>query len=278
MENIFFQVSLIAAFVAGMVALFAPCCITFLLPAYLGSVFKEREKVLLMTLIFGLGIFVVLLPAVLGIAFISQALFRYHDSIYLIGGWVMIAASITTFLGIKMPMPNLPGVNIAGRTDALSIFTLGIVSGITSACCAPVLIGILTLTFLSPNFFGALAVGGVYVLGMVTPLLLISLFLSNKMPKFTILRKPVFELKIMNKNYPVLAGNAVAGAVFFITGVTALFLLRTGQLSSEGMEGFTKFIQSTGGNVNQLLGNSIWLNIGFAAMLVLFIYLIAKKL
>ena len=83
---------------------------------------------------------------------------------------------------------------------------------------------------------------------------------------------------MLNKNYPILAGNIVASIVFFITGVTALFLLRTGQLSSEGMEGFTKFIQTTGGDVNQLLGNSIWLNVGFAAIVVLFIYLIAKKL
>ena len=74
MENVLFQTSLIAAFVAGMVALFAPCCITFLLPAYLGSVFKEKEKVILMTLVFGAGIFTVLLPAVLGVAFISKFL------------------------------------------------------------------------------------------------------------------------------------------------------------------------------------------------------------
>ena len=66
------SVSLIAAFLAGMVALFAPCCITFLLPAYLGSVFKERKRVLLMTLVFGAGIFVVLMPAVLGISLISK--------------------------------------------------------------------------------------------------------------------------------------------------------------------------------------------------------------
>lgn len=278
METLFIQTSLIAAFIAGMVALFAPCCITFLLPAYLGSVFKEREKVLLMTLIFGLGIFVVLLPAVLGVALISQALFRYHDSIYLVGGWVMILISIITFFGVKMPMPTLPGVNIAGRTDVLSIFTLGIVSGITSACCAPVLVGILTLTFLSPSFFGALAVGGVYVLGMVTPLLLMSLFLSGKINKFSLLRKPIYEVKLLGRTYPVLLGNLAASIVFFITGLTALFLLRTGQLSSDNMEGFTKFIQNTGGYMNQLLGNSIGLNIGFAAILVFFIYLIAKKL
>src|SRR3990167_9176281 len=132
METMLFQTSLIAAFVAGMVALFAPCCITFLLPAYLGSVFKEKEKVLLMTLVFGLGIFATLMPAVLGVALISQALFRYHDLIYLIGGWMMLMVAATTFLGIKMPMPALPGNSC--KTDVLSIFSLGIISGITSAC------------------------------------------------------------------------------------------------------------------------------------------------
>ena len=50
-EGLLFQTSLIAAFVAGMVALFAPCCVTFLLPAYLGNVFKEKERVLFMTLV-----------------------------------------------------------------------------------------------------------------------------------------------------------------------------------------------------------------------------------
>lgn len=278
MSNIFFHTSLIAAFVAGMVALFAPCCITFLLPAYLGSVFKEKGKVLLMTVIFGLGIFTVLLPAVLGVALISKALFRYHDSIYLIGGWVMILMSFVTFLGMKLPMFRLPQANSSGRTDALSIFIMGIVSGITSACCAPVLIGILTLTFLSPSFFGALAVGGSYVLGMITPLFLISLFLTNRMPKFTLLRKPLFAIRVWGKEYPILPGNLIAAVIFLITGIASLTLLSMGRLSNEGMEVFTRTIQNAGGYVNQLFGNSPILNLGFVIFVILFIFLIIKKL
>ena len=81
-----------------MVALFAPCCITFLLPAYLGSVFKEKEKILLMTMVFGMGIFVVLMPAVLGVSLLSQMLFRYHDTIYILGGVVMLAVAGGSFL------------------------------------------------------------------------------------------------------------------------------------------------------------------------------------
>src|SRR3990167_9074336 len=159
MPNILFQTSLIASFIAGMVALFAPCCITFLLTAYLGNVFKEKEKVLFMTLVFGAGIFVVLLPAVLGVAALSKVLFDNHYLVYIIGAAVMLAASVITFLGLKLPVPHLPS-NDTQKTDVLSVFTLGVFSGITSACCAPVLIGILTLTFLSPNFFGALSIGG----------------------------------------------------------------------------------------------------------------------
>lgn len=269
MENIFFQTSLIAAFVAGMVALFAPCCITFLLPAYLGSVFKEKEKVVLMTLVFGAGIFVVLLPAVLGVALISQLLFRYHDIIYILGGLVMLVVALTTFLGIKMPMPNLPGSGREGKTDVFSIFTLGIFSGITSACCAPVLVGIMTLTFLSPSFLGALLVGGMYVLGMVVPLLIISIFLSGKMPKMTMLRKPIIGT--------VTLSNLIASAVFFTTGLMALWLTVTGRLSASNMDQFTKTITGSLIWVNSTVGENMILNGSFLIGIILFIYWIAKK-
>lgn len=277
MENVLFQTSLIAAFAAGMVALFAPCCITFLLPTYLGSVFKEKEKVILMTLVFGAGIFVVLLPAVLGVAFVSKLLFRYHDAIYIFGGLMMLAVAATTFLGIKLPMPNLDRFNVGNRTDVVSIFTLGMISGITSACCAPVLIGIMTLTLLSPSFFGALLVGGMYVLGMVVPLLLIAVFLSDKMPKFTILKRPIVALDFFGKSYMVILSNVIASVVFLITGILALGLTVTGKLSAENMDVFTKTITNALSSVNGMLGNNIFLNILFVGVLVYFIYWVSKK-
>lgn len=278
MENVVFQTSLIAAFVAGMVALFAPCCISFLLPAYLGSVFKEKEKVVLMTLVFGLGIFVVLMPAVLGVSLITQSLFRYHDTIYTIGGVIMLIVAGVTLLGIKLPMPNVSGGNMSGKTDVFSIFTLGIFSGLTSACCAPVLIGILAMTFLSPNFFGALSIGSMYVLGMVTPLLLISLFLSGKMPKLAFLRRPVASLKLFGKEFPIILSNLVASALFFITGSLSLILLGRGVLSMEGTEQFTKMIQNAGGWANSTFGSNLLVNILFLAGVAFLIYKISKKI
>lgn len=274
--EILFQTSLIAAFIAGIVALFAPCCITFLLPAYLGNVFKEKEKVLLMTLVFGLGIFVVLLPAVLGVAALSKFLFNNHDAVYLAGAFVMLLTSVITLLGIKLPMPHLPGAN-PQKTDVLSVFTLGIFSGITSACCAPVLIGILALTFLSPSFFGALAIGAMYVLGMVMPLLLISLFLDGKMPGVKILRKCLLIVRIFGKSYAILVSNLIAAATFFLTGWLILILTLQGKLAMGSLDYFTKMIQDSARTVDSYIGNNPLLNIIFVIFIIGFLYWIAKK-
>lgn len=277
MEGIF-QISLIAAFIAGMVALFAPCCITFLLPAYLGSVFKEKEKILLMTLVFGAGIFLVLMPAVLGVAIISQLLFRYHDSIYILGGFVMLLVAVISLLGIKSPfMIHMPAQN-QQKVDVLSIFTLGIFSGITSACCAPVLIGILTMAFLSPTFFGSLLIGAVYVLGMVVPLLLISIFLSNRVNKLQVIKKKIGSLSLLGREYIVTVSNLIAFLIFFTAGVFTLVLTMKGQLSMAKSEVFAKMIQNTGGYVNQYVGGNLILNIIFLIFLITGAYYVSKKI
>lgn len=277
MEGMLFQTSLIAAFVAGIVALFAPCCISFLLPAYLGNVFKEKEKIVFMTLVFGAGIFVIMMPAVLGIAALSKALFIYHDSIYVLGGVIMLISSAIVFLGLKLPMPNF-GHTMGNKTDVLSVFTLGIFSGITSACCAPVLIGILTLTFLSPNFFGALAIGGMYVLGMVMPLLFISVFFSGKMNRFMFLRKKLFSVRFLGEGRAIIASNFIASIIFAFTGIMIMYLKAIGKLGMGDIEGFTKIITNSALYVNGFVGGNLILNIGFVIFIGFVLYKISKKI
>ena len=57
MEGVFFGGSLFAAFVAGAVALFAPCCIVFMFPAYLAAAVRNRRwRLVPLTLVFAAGI------------------------------------------------------------------------------------------------------------------------------------------------------------------------------------------------------------------------------
>src|SRR3990167_7748211 len=105
--DIVFSASIIAAFLAGMVALFAPCCITVLLPAYLASAFREKKNILKMTFIFFAGISVILIPIGLGAAWLAQIFQNFHKELYIFGGLFMLLLAGMSVLGkgISMPLP-----------------------------------------------------------------------------------------------------------------------------------------------------------------------------
>ncbi len=269
-----YQISLLAAYIAGMVALFAPCCISYLFPAYIGNIFKERKRVLYMTLIYSLGIFVVMLPVVLGAKALSNLFFRLHDQTYIFGGIFMLIVAVVSFLGIKLPMFHISRNQKNDKTDTASTFTLGIFSGITSACCAPVLIGVIALSSLSPTILQALGVGASYVLGMVTPLYLASLFIHKRnILEKPILRKKVTQLTIAHKIYPIFVSNIVASAIFAITGILMLYLTSLGKLGMNLAESqITKSINNLAFNLSTIIGKIPGLDILFILIGIFLLY------
>lgn len=230
-----FQLSLLASFIAGMIALFAPCCVTFLLPAYFANIFKEKKRVLLMTFIYSLGIFTVMIPVVLGARALTQLFLDLHDQTYIIGGIFLIVIGFIALLGLKLPMPRIQSNRQAG--DPVSTYILGIFSGITSACCAPVLVGVLALTTLSPTLPLALLVGFFYVLGMVAPLYISSFFIEKgNFLANPIFRRSLFSAKLASKTYPVTLSNLISFLMFVGLGLLLIFLSLTGRLSMAGAE------------------------------------------
>ncbi len=266
------QLSLLASFIAGMIALFAPCCVTFLLPVYFANIFKEKKRVLLMTFIYSLGIGSVMLPVVLGARALTQIFFNLHDQTYLIGGFFLILVGFLALLGIKLPMPHLTSNRQAG--DPLSTYILGIFSGITSACCAPVLIGVLALSSLSPTLPLALLVGFFYVLGMVTPLYLASLFIDRgNFLANPLLRRPLFTGKLFGKTYPVTLSSLVSFIMFVGLGLLLIFLSLTGRLSMSGAEEATsRAIQSAATNFTIWVGRIPGLDLLFSLLAAFLLY------
>jgi cytochrome c biogenesis protein CcdA len=265
----FNQISLIASFIAGMVALFAPCCFSYLLPAYFGNVFKEKKQVILMTLVYSLGIFTVMLPVVLGARALAGLIFKLHDQTYIAGSVFMILVAVPAFLGIKLPLPHITQKQ-SGRPDIVSTFTLGLFAGITSSCCAPVLLGVLTLSALTPGIFSSLLVGAVYVLGMVAPLYIASAFIDQK----KLLEKPVMKRQITvvslgKKTYPIFVSNVVAGATFALAGTAMLLLTLIGKL---GMPEPAKINYT----LNSVTQNKL-LNLFFAIIGMYFLYKFIKR-
>lgn len=230
-SNFFFGISLTGSFLAGTLALFAPCCITFLFPSYLGTIFKERKNVMFYTLVFAIGLASILIPVALGFRIFIFFFDEFHRLIYFLGGLFLI---LMGFMTIK-PLFNIPqffhvkpGLN--KKIDVFSVFGLGLMSGLSSSCCAPVLFAAVTLTSLAPNTFQAIIVSSAYVLGIVFPLFIMSLFyekLTNKISGSN--RQKIYDI------------FKFLGAFIFITsGILIIIFDALNKIQMYQMEKYTK--------------------------------------
>lgn len=231
--DIIFGASILASFLAGAVALFAPCCITVLLPAYLASTFREKRNVLKMTMVFFAGIAVVLIPIGLGAAGLAQIFQNFHMELYIAGGLLMILFGFLSVMGkglTILPMPK----RIAPKGDMQhpkSVFLLGIFSGAATSCCAPVLAGAMTLAIVSGTFSKALIVTFAYVFGMTLPLFLAAYFYDRfHIQDSRFIRGKVLSFTIGAKEFFVHSTNLLAGAVFFLIGGMLLTLAFSGDV------------------------------------------------
>ncbi len=250
MVDVLIGASLLTAFIAGIAALFAPCCITVLLPAYLGSVFRQRRTVFLMTFIFFLGLLAVFLPLGLGIAGLGQFFSRFHDQIFIAGGLFLLFLGASILLGKRFSMPfsvsptaktsvfahgfasQNHGMNV---TNASSVFVLGIFSGFATLCCAPVLAGALALSILPGSIFWGGIYSLTYVLGMVAPLFVISYYLDKgDVTKMLSKARRHYSYSLFGRRVGLTPADILSGGMFVLMGVLIIYLSSTNQLVMGG--------------------------------------------
>lgn len=166
--------SVVAAFLSGAVAFAAPCCAPVMLPAYLAASFPRRGVRVAMTFVFAAGVATVVLPLALGASYLRQLLFGYHAPVYVAMGLAMLGMGLYTLAGRSLHLP-VPTLRAGASAGPWGIYVLGVVSGVTSACCAPVLAGALALAATAPSFVRALGLGAAYEFGMMAPLFALAL-------------------------------------------------------------------------------------------------------
>ena len=223
--------SLVAAFIAGIAALFAPCCITVLLPAYFASIFKQKRTVFLMTFVFFLGLLTVFLPLGLGIGGLGQIFSKYHNILYIIGAVFLFFLGLSILLGIhfSLPISIKPGIKV---DSAGSVYALGIFSAFATLCCAPVLAGVMALSILP----GSLLLGGLYtlayVLGMVAPLFVLAFTLdkTDAASRLSFLKKP-FSYSIMRREVVLKFADLLSGVTFVVMGILISYLALTNKIA-----------------------------------------------
>src|SRR6266567_3713586 len=173
-HQVLFGTALLVSFLGGVVALLAPCCVSVMLPAYFATGFSRRTGIAAATGVFAAGVATLIVPIGLGASALSAALPAHHLLIFTIGGAAMLAGGAAVLAGWK-PVPPMPALRSPSGHGYGAAYLLGLFSGIASACCAPVLAGVVVLTGSAASFGAALAVSFTYVAGMVAPLAVLAL-------------------------------------------------------------------------------------------------------
>jgi len=265
--SIFFGGSVVAAVAAGAIALFAPCCISVMLPAYFASAFQNRRLLVAMTFLFAAGVATVVLPIAMGAAVLQRVLISEHTLIYVAAGAALLALAAYTLLGGRLHLP-MPGRR-AGRTGPLGVYSLGVFSGAASACCAPVLAGVIALSGLASSFGLALGLGAAYVFGMVAPLFAISLLWERVDWRASRLFRPRSLTWRVGPLRRTISGTALAsGVLLALMGGGALYVGLTTDAMPSGT-GWQADVSSTLQHYGSVLTDALsWIPGWAAALLV----------
>jgi cytochrome c biogenesis protein CcdA len=225
--------SLAAAFAAGMVAFFAPCCAGVMMPAFLAAIGGGRRlRIARLTAVYVLGVSVVVLPITLGAAALAGYVSRWHPQMFAIGGLMMIGVAVALWRGTMLPI-DVPQPRMSGST--LSVFGLGVFSGAATACCAPVLAGAIALSATSGTIAGGLLLGIAYVAGMMTPLIPVALVFGKARTR---VKDPSLTLRLGGRSKRIGAAKLLGVVVFAGFGVLFITLALTG--NSDTAPGFQK--------------------------------------
>lgn len=213
-----------AAFAAGLVAFFAPCCSGVMLPTYLAAVSGgSRWRVARLSAVYVAGVAVVVWPITLGASALASLVSRWHPQLFVLGGLMMIAVAVAlwrgTMLSLPVPQPELTG-------SALSVFGLGAFSGAATACCAPVLAGAVALSAVSSAWWGGAFLGGAYILGLVAPLLPVALIFGSAKRR---VRDPRVVLRLGRYVKDTTVSRLAGSAIFLAFGVLFVGLALTGR-------------------------------------------------
>ncbi len=216
-----------AAFIAGTIAFFAPCCSGVMMPTYLAAISGHKPlRTAMLTAIYVAGVAVIVWPITMGAGAIGQWTSRFHPQLFVIGGLMMLATAAALWRGTMLSLPFARQPEMTGSVG--SVFLLGVFSGAITACCAPVLAGAIALSALNGSALGGFILGGAYITGIVFPLVIIALFFTGAKAKARA-RDWKFTIRLGSYVKPTSLSRLVGTIVFGGFGLFFVVMAVTGQ-------------------------------------------------
>jgi cytochrome c biogenesis protein CcdA len=213
------DVSILAAFLGGLLALLSPCS-ALLLPAFFAYSFTSRTALLARTVLFYVGLCVTLVPLGVAGSFASKLFYGHRDTLVTVSGWTVIALGAMQILGLGFGVRRLQQAAGARRSgSAFSVFVLGAVYGLAGFCAGPILGGILTMAALGGSAFHGGLLLACYALGMALPMFVLALLWD----RFDLGRKRGLRGRALSLGpFTLHSTSLIGGLLFIVLGVVFL--------------------------------------------------------
>lgn len=197
------QVSYLAAFLGGILTLFAPCA-AMLLPSFFAYAFTSRRTLALRTFVFFLGLLVIMVPLGAFAGTLGAFIRGHSQTVTLTAGVAVIVLGIAQMFAVTFPIPSLrrtrpseahelgikaPTVTAAsasrvalesaprgGEPSAPAVFALGVGYGLAGVgCSGPILGAVLSFVTLGGSVLGGALLMTSFSLGMILPVALLAM-------------------------------------------------------------------------------------------------------
>jgi cytochrome c biogenesis protein CcdA len=230
------EVSFVAAFFGGVLALLSPCS-ALLLPAFFAYAFQNRTELIARTFLFYLGLATIFVPLGMGAALATTLFIDNRDTMILVAGLLLIGFGALELSGRTLALPFQTDTVVETK-NLFGTYVLGLVYGFGGFCSGPILGSVLTIAATDDDALRGGGLLAVYALGTVLPLFIIaSLWDVAGMGKKRWLRGRGFKMGPLE----VHSTNLIAGTVFIVLGLSFILLDGTNALSAQYADwGFTE--------------------------------------
>jgi len=255
--------SALAGFLAGMVAFFAPCCAFVMLPTYLASVTgASRWRTAALTAVFIAGVATIVWPLTIGAAGLSQLIAANHETMFIVGGVLMLTVGAATLSGWMWH--NAPSVGGGDPSGVVGIYGMGVFAGAATACCAPVLAGAVAIAGVSGSWWAGAVLGLFYLFGLVSPLLLSAAGIGKLRGR---VRDPQLTFSLAGRRIRTTVSRLVGGTAFMGLGAVLIALALTGnaRTAPDAQKTFGRWLTARAND----LSAAIPAGAGWALMLVI---------
>jgi len=199
------EVSIVAAFLAGLISFLSPCVLP-LIPGYLSLVTKlsydelssdckktnKITGILFPTVLFGLGFTTVFVSLGVSASLIGQILRTYKEILLHISGTAIILLGLFTMEIIKIPqLLGEKRINIQNNpVGLLGIFLLGVLFGFAwTPCIGPILATILIYAGTEASALKGGKLLLIYSFGLGTPFIITGIAFSKALTTFKFIKK-----------------------------------------------------------------------------------------